>query len=88
MTCGAEEENVRGRRVRINIPAWLEAQFGKLVPCTVANIGEEGAQLCITPDLALPNRFTIRLTEDGKITRTCRVIWQKNDRLGVRFVSS
>ena len=86
MTFRSEEEGRKGPRIQANVPVWLEAKPGKLFPCTLENIGHSGAQLCVNPDIAYPNRFTIRLTADGKVTRACRTIWQKKDRMGVRFV--
>jgi hypothetical protein len=74
MTIRSEKETRRGPRIQTNAPAWLEVQSGNLFPCTLENIGHAGAQLCVNPDIAYPNRFTIRLTANGKVTRTCRVI--------------
>ena len=86
MSFRTEQEGRSGRRIQANAPAWVEAQQGRLFPCTLANIGHQGAQLCVSPDVVYPNRFTIRLTADGRVTRACRVIWQRKDRIGVRFV--
>jgi hypothetical protein len=86
MSFRTEQEGRKGRRIQANAPAWLEAQQGRLFPCILENIGHEGAQLCVSPDVACPSRFTIRLTADGRVKRVCRVIWQRNTRIGVRFV--
>jgi hypothetical protein len=80
------EEGRQGRRIQASVPAWLEPQPGNLFPCTVENIGHGGDQLVVNPDIAYPSRFMIRLTADGKVRRACRIVWQKNDRIGVRFV--
>jgi hypothetical protein len=74
-----------GPRIAANTPAWVEA--GKnLIPCTLANVGHGGAQLRVSTDIALPRLFSVRLTRDGRIKRSCQIIWQSKDRLGVRFV--
>ena len=72
-------------RRRVSIPGWLETPAGKRIPITLANVSEEGAQLCISPDFALPANFTVLLTRDGRVKRGCRILWQKGDRIGVRF---
>ncbi|MDP2411145.1 MAG: PilZ domain-containing protein [Pseudolabrys sp.] len=72
-------------RRRVTIPGWLETPSGKRIPITLANVSEDGAQLCIGPDFALPASFILLLTRDGQIKRGCRILWQKGDRIGVRF---
>jgi hypothetical protein len=74
------------RREPICYTGWLEGPSGRRVPCTVANIAQDGAQLCIGEAIVLPSRFTLWLTENGETKRDCRVIWRKADRLGVRFM--
>lgn len=86
MSFRGEEDERSGRRIVTNTPAWLEGREGELVCCTLENIGHSGAQLCVSPDMAYPSRFTIRLTRDGKVKRVCRLIWHNHDRMGVRFV--
>lgn len=71
-------------RQQVMLAAWIE-QAGGLLPCTLSNISAAGAQLCVSADFALPARFPIRMHEDGKVRRGCRVIWRKDDRTGVRF---
>lgn len=86
MSFRSEEEGRNGRRVAANSPAWFEGPGGKLLCCTVQNIGDDGAQLCVSPDVAYPGHFTIRLTLDGKVKRACCLVWHEKDRMGVRFV--
>jgi len=80
-----ESESRRHIRRRVSIPAWLETSSGKPIPVTLANVSEEGAQLCVSPDFALPAIFVVHLTRDGTVKRGCRILWQKADRIGVRF---
>jgi len=85
MTYSTDFDGRRQSRRPVNIPAWLEGPTGKLVPVMLANLSRDGAQLLINPDLAVPRRFVVRLTQDGKLRRGCRVIWQKAGRIGVRL---
>ena len=74
----------RHRRKRVLYPAWLERR-GSLLPCTVVNVANKGAQLCITEDMVLPSRFALWFTKEGDLVRQCRLIWRKGDRVGVTF---
>ena len=78
----------REKRRPVNYPAWLERSAGGLLPCTIANVSGGGAQLCISKDYALPQRFALWLTENGTFKRGCRVVWRKGDRTGVQFFES
>jgi hypothetical protein len=68
----------------VEVPAWLEGPSGPL-PCVLTNISLRGGELQISPHIALPKQFVLRLTEDGKIRRGCSVIWIQESRVGVRF---
>jgi PilZ domain-containing protein len=68
----------------MTLPAWIP-RGNSPVPCTVANVSQDGAQLCISMNFALPDRFILLFTPDGKIKRACLVVWRKGDRTGVRF---
>lgn len=72
------------RRRPMELPAWIETASEPL-PCRLHNLSPEGAQISVSPDWALPARFVLRLTADGKLRRGCRLIWHKDDRIGVRF---
>jgi hypothetical protein len=72
-------------RRRARRTAWMEGKPGQLIACTIFNLSNNGAQLVISADLVLPSLFVLRLTEDGKEKRACRIIWRKGSRTGVRF---
>lgn len=67
------------------LPAWAETEDGKLVPCTLFNVTNEGAQICIDEQAALAGRFALRLTQDGKLRRGCRTLWRRGNCTSVRF---
>ena len=54
-------------------------------PCDVANMSASGATLYFKLLLELPDRFTLRLRHDGKVTRTCSVTWDEGQQVGVVF---
>lgn len=88
MNVRSEEAGKNRRRIAANSPAWFEGPGGELLACTLQNIGNDGAQLCVSPDIAYPSRFTIRLTQDGKVKRLCRLVSHDNGRMDVVFVQA
>jgi hypothetical protein len=56
------------------------------IPCVVSNISRYGAKISRVEAAMLPNEFTLDIwPSKGQAAWRCRVIWRKNDRLGVRF---
>jgi hypothetical protein len=74
------------RRIPVDSQAWIEGAKGQLIPCSVVNLTAAGAQLYLQKPLVLPSHFSLLLTKDGTDKHSCRVIWSKAERLGVRFL--
>jgi hypothetical protein len=55
---------------------------GGSIDCTVRNISETGAALDVPSPLGIPTEFT--LETDGA-HRPCRVVWRKENRIGITF---
>lgn len=53
--------------------------------CEVTNMSTMGATLHFKHPTELPDRFTLQLTYDGKVTRTCSVVWDDGIKVGVAF---
>lgn len=54
------------------------------IDCAVCNLTSDGACLNILAKLHVPESFELSFDNFHTI-RTCRVIWQETDRLGVSF---
>ena len=54
------------------------------VGCLVWDETEAGAQIEVANDLAVPDRFPLRLTEDGA-PRLAAVAWRRDRRIGIAF---
>jgi hypothetical protein len=52
--------------------------------CAVRNLSEAGAALDVPSAITVPHEFTLIMETDGA-SRNCRVIWRKDDRVGVVF---
>jgi hypothetical protein len=53
--------------------------------CAVRNLSEIGAALTVPCTKPIPEEFLL-IMETGQITHRCRVIWRKENRIGVAFV--
>jgi hypothetical protein len=56
---------------------------GDLV-CQVCNISSTGAHLRVAM-AEVPKRFRLILSNDGRIQRDCKVVWQRGINIGVEF---
>jgi PilZ domain len=57
------------------------------IDCTVRNVSDTGAALEVTSPVGIPERFTLVVPQDN-IAKPCRVMWRKEKRIGVAFVSN
>jgi len=55
-----------------------------VVTCTVRNLTDLGALLLVPRLTAVPDEFRLELERNNE-RHNCRVIWRKEDRLGVEF---
>ena len=77
------DENRRAIRRRVLKSATIEFDRGAY-SCAVRNLSEAGAALDVPYALAIPHEFTLTVVTD-QVSRHCRVIWRKENRLGVAF---
>jgi len=56
------------------------------VSCTVRDISDEGARLCLTGSVTAPDTFDLLIELDG-FEASCAVVRRSRDEIGVRFVS-
>ena len=77
------DENRRASRRRVLKSATIEFDRGAH-SCAVRNLSEAGAALDVPFALAIPHEFTPTMVTD-RVSRHCRVIWRKENRLGVAF---
>jgi len=55
-----------------------------VIHCTVQNITSGGACLKLANTYGVPETFELTF-EHGRTRRSCRVVWRRNDALGVAF---
>jgi hypothetical protein len=76
------DENRRAIRRRVFKGGTIEFDRAAF-SCAVRNLSEAGAALDVPHALAIPHEFTLIMETDQ--SRHCRVIWRKENRLGVAF---
>jgi PilZ domain len=77
------DENRRAPRRRVIKSATIEFDCSAY-SCAIRNLSEVGAALDVPFALAIPHEFTL-IMDTNQVSRRCRVIWRKDDRLGVAF---
>jgi hypothetical protein len=55
------------------------------IACSIADISEFGARLCLKRETELPETFWLLLTASGGARRQCRTIWRDGLIVGVAF---
>jgi hypothetical protein len=53
-----------------------------IIDCTVRNLSDTGCCLQLGDPVGVPDKFEL---EVGPSTRNCRVMWRKDNRIGVQF---
>ena len=62
-----------------------EIEFGGgAIDCTVRNLSETGAALSVESPVGIPAEFNLIVLSDN-VNRRCRVVWRKENRIGIRF---
>ena len=79
----ATEERRRGPRADVDEPAYISSH-GSSTRCRVVNISAEGAAIDVPDPIFVPARFQL-MTEKDRVVRNCRIVWTKQNRIGVVF---
>jgi hypothetical protein len=79
----AIEERRRGPREDVDQPAYISSH-GSSTRCRVVNISTEGAAIEVPDPMFIPARFQL-MTESDRVVRNCRIVWTKQNRIGVIF---
>jgi hypothetical protein len=77
------EERRRAPRADVDEPAYISSH-GSSTRCRVVNISAEGAAIDVPDPVFVPIRFQL-MTESDRVVRDCRIVWTKQNRIGVVF---
>lgn len=54
------------------------------IDCTVRNLSDTGASVSIESLVGIPDEFNLVVASD-RVSRMCRVVWRKENRIGISF---
>lgn len=77
------ENNRAALRQRVLKSASIEFHGG-VIDCVIRNISETGAALEVASPLGIPETFNLVISGDHS-SRSCKVAWRKDKRIGVAF---
>jgi hypothetical protein len=77
------EERRKSQRTDVDEMAYISAS-GSSTRCRIANMSDDGAALDVPDASFIPNCFHL-MTERDRIVRSCRIVWIKQNRIGVEF---
>ncbi|MBR0965639.1 PilZ domain-containing protein [Bradyrhizobium diazoefficiens] len=77
------EDKRKLRRTRA-LKAGMISFGGSAISCTVRNLTKSGAMLDVVSPLGVPREFTLVISSDN-IHHECRIVWIKEQRIGVSF---
>ena len=83
LPANASDERRRAPRADVDEPAYIASQ-GASTRCRVVNISADGAAIEVPDPLFIPGRFQL-MTERDRVVRACRVVWTRQNRIGVIF---
>lgn len=77
------EDRRKLRRSRI-LKAGMISFGGSAISCAVRNLTQSGAMLDVASPLGIPKEFTLVISSDN-VHHECRIVWIKEQRIGVSF---
>lgn len=75
----------KSRRRIIHHTASILLGADQVLPCSILDVSDVGARLESTEPDAVPDRFGLILSGNGRPRRECRVVWRDGQRIGVTF---
>ncbi len=79
-------EKRKNTRRAMRYGAWIGiGAESPLSGCMVSDISETGARLVLENPKELPEMFNLLLSGRGGIYRRCRVVWRRDNQVGVHF---
>jgi hypothetical protein len=76
-------------RNKVDRVAWISVGNGlPLRNCTLIDISESGAKLALKEVENIPDVFSLWLSRHGHPRYSCRVVWSRQNSIGVQFLSA
>lgn len=56
--------------------------------CELLDVSQGGARIRISPDFTVSEQFILILSRDGRIRRSCRLVWRRDNFVGAEFIAT
>ena len=66
---------------------WIDVAGAAVTECALGDMSDKGARLVFFAPTEVPAEFVLRLTEDGRVARKCKVVWRSDKEIGVEFMA-
>jgi PilZ domain len=77
------EERRKSPRAEVDEIAYIFGQ-GSSMQCWVRNLSPDGAAIDVPDPIVVPRQFQL-MTKRDRVVRACRIIWIRQNRIGVEF---
>ena len=81
----SSRERRRAERVPVQVPAAIVLSDKRSLACHTVNVSMSGAKLDLPRDRMLPSEFELVIPARN-LRRRARLVWRREDTLGVHFV--
>ena len=78
-----DDRRAQSLRTDVDEMAYISAS-GSNTRCRIANMSDDGAALEVPDASFIPNCFQL-MTERDRIVQTCKIVWIKQNRIGVEL---
>ena len=72
-------------RQRLRYRAWIVLEGDQRRDCMFSDISYSGGRIDINDTTAIPDEFTLLLTNNGSTRRQCRVMWRNARQIGIKL---
>jgi hypothetical protein len=79
-------EKRKARRHQVNQGARIFLDNSMAAFCTLLDVSATGAQVRLNDVVEIAGDFTLVLARNGGVQRRCRLVWRRDDVIGVQFV--
>ena len=77
------------RRVELDYMARiLSVAAEPICDCALVDVSQAGARVAVLSIDMVPEEFILRFSTSSDVSRRCRVIWRKDDEVGVAFLKA
>ncbi len=76
----------RDVRRSVHQAGWITLEGGFAArPCQVLDLSASGAKLIVDDPTSVSNKMRLGFSRDGRMGRSCDVVWRRGKTLGVKF---